>query len=386
MFELANDLLRRGHTVKVVTTIPSHNLPDGVGAEPFPVVCCEGGVQVLRVSTMNNHQVGYVRRGLAELLMPLRFYQAIKKHGFHEVDHVLVYSPPLLLALVGVWLKNHSRHFLLNVQDLFPQNAIDLGILKNRVVIQMFRWLERWLYRKADLILLHSLGNQAQLQSQFPDLPSHKFKVMHNWVSIEQYLNHQKNDFRRQYGLAGKFVVLFAGVMGPSQALDKVLDLADRVREINEMVFLLVGDGSERNKLMAKAKAMSLRNVHFESFVSKDDYPDLVRACDVGLLSLSPKNTTPVVPGKLLGYMASKKPTLAFLQEASDGHQMIREAACGFSTLSSDPEAMYVALMQCYEERDRLEEIGQRGFDYLMQHYTVERCVDALDGMIKEMA
>lgn len=386
MFELANDLRRRGHTVKVATTMPSHNLPDGVATNGFPAVSMEGGVEVLRVSSMNNHQVGYLRRGLAELLMPLRFYHAIKKHAFYEVDHVLVYSPPLLLAFVGVWLKSRSRRFFLNVQDLFPQNAIDLGILKNRWLIFVFRWLERRLYQKADVVLLHSRGNQAQLQFQSPDLHRQKFKVMHNWVSVAQYLNDPEKDFRSHYGLGDQFVVLFAGVMGPSQALDKVLDLADQVRGLDDMVFLFVGDGSEKSKLIAKAQALSLSNVRFEPFVSKDDYPDLVRCCDVGLLSLSPKNSTPVVPGKLLGYMASKKPALAFLHQASDGHQMIQEAACGVSALSSDPDAMRMALMQCYKERDRLDEMGQRGFDYLMEHYTVERCVDTFDGLIKEVA
>ena len=129
-----------------------------------------------------------------------------------------------------------------------------------------------------------------------------------------------------------------------------------------DLRLLFVGDGSELPKLERLKAELGLDNVLFRPLVAKEDYPDLVKDADVGMVSLSCRNTTPVVPSKLLSYMAASIPVVAFLNAESDGHGIIRDAGCGYSCLSDDPGKIAQSIRRMYEERDRHGEFGARGF------------------------
>ena len=136
-----------------------------------------------------------------------------------------------------------------------------------------------------------------------------RVSVVHNWVDVEAYRRRGSPDgpdYRAAWGLGGSTVAVFAGVMGPSQRLALLLDLASALRDESGLLFLLVGNGSERPALERRAAEAGLDNVRFEDFVSPDDYPALLRAAKLGVVCLSADNTTPVVPAKLLGYMAGR--------------------------------------------------------------------------------
>lgn len=387
MVELASELAFRGHEVYVVTGMPDRDL---MLKSQIPLVSpytLEAAVHVLRVKTPSNHNVGYIRRAFAELIMPLLFFIQIKKHRFDRVDVVLSYSPPLLLSLLGHALKSSKRRFVLNVQDLFPQNAIDLGIIKSKWVIALFQAIEKFLYQSADCVTFHSESNLSDVKSRLPSLNHAKFRVLANWVDVSPFLKPSKSNYRSMYRLhQNQFVILFAGVMGPSQDLMRILELAQSLHDLHDVVFLLVGDGSEKKRLIAYANQKNITNVVFKDFVSKDEYPSLVSACDVGLVSLSCKNTTPVVPGKILGYMAAKKPILAFLHARSDAHALVHQARCGFTSLSDSISGMRETFMLCYQQRNNLPHMGVSGFDYLQHHYSVSHCVDTLNAYIGEIA
>ena len=141
MLELAVELKRREHDVSVVTTWPEYNLDQTNDRKTFNELEIEGGISIIRVKTLPHHNVNYFLRGLAQLLMPVQLLLKLRKYQI-KPDAVVVYSPPLPLALVGSWLRRKGARNLLNVQDLFPQNAIDLGILKNPQQIKFFRKLE----------------------------------------------------------------------------------------------------------------------------------------------------------------------------------------------------------------------------------------------------
>ena len=128
MLELAQELTHRGHQVTVITTWPEYNLDQNENKKSFKALELENGIKVIRVKTLPHHNVNYIVRGLSQLIMPLQFLLKLYRHQI-KPDAVVVYSPPLPLALVGSWLGHRGARTLLNVQDLFPQNAIYLGIL-----------------------------------------------------------------------------------------------------------------------------------------------------------------------------------------------------------------------------------------------------------------
>jgi len=345
-FDFATALKERGHAVTVLTGYPRYNLAED--ASQYPEDSVEAGIRVLRVRTAPIKMVHPVRRGLAELTLPSRFASAMRAVR-EPVDVIEVYSPPLPLALAGWRLKRRYRcPMVLNVQDLFPQNALDLGIVRRGPVYAGLLALERLAYRCADAITVHSSGNRDFLISRRGQDSDH-VHVISNWVDPSQFATSGAaaltgGSYRRRWGLERRFALLFAGVLGPAQGLDTVIDAAWQARDVEDLVVLLVGDGTEKNRLIERCQARGQTNVRFEHFVSKDEYPKLLAECDVGLVSLAGSYHTPVVPGKLLGYMAAGVPALAALNGESDGHIILAESGAGISVPAGDAAALAAAM------------------------------------------
>lgn len=386
MLELAQELSLRGHEVTVITTWPEYNLAQSANQKSYNEIEIEDHIRVIRVKTLPHHNVGYILRGIAQLIMPWQFMRKLHKYSV-KPDAAVVYSPPLPLALVGSALRRKGVRYLLNVQDIFPQNAIDLGILKRPLQIKLFEALEKFAYRTADVVTVHSKGNQATLEAAHPDIRDH-LKILHNWVDIGHHTpasstaSEELEDFRKKWGITQRYVAVFAGVMGPSQYLDLILDIAERMKDRTELLFLLVGDGKEKQRLQTLASTKNLRNVRFEGFVSREAYPRLLDSCTIGLVCLSPQNRTPVVPGKILGHMAAGLPIAAFLHTNSDGHQLILDAACGVSSDSADLDACVEAMTQLLTDDETLKTIGKSGQDYAIAHFSKEVCVSQLEAML----
>lgn len=381
MLELAQELQLRGHQITVITTWPEYNLDQAAAPQSFDELEDESGIRVIRVKTLPHHNVNYIIRGLSQLLMPLQFLKKLWQHKVRP-DAVIVYSPPLPLALVGSWHRRSGIRTLLNIQDLFPQNAIDLGILRSNFQIKFFKALERFAYRTADIVTVHSEGNRRMLLGQQPQLLT-KIRLLHNWVDVAHHdREHRLIDYRKQWNITQKHVAVFAGVMGPSQYLDLILNIAEHMQEHSDLLFLMVGDGKEKVRLQELATAKGLSNVRFEGFISRETYPDLLSICSIGLVCLSPQNQTPVVPGKILGHMAAGLPVAAFLHTNSDAHVMLSQAQCGVSANSADLQACMSAMKSLLENEVEFTEIGARGRRYAIENFSKEACVTQIETML----
>ena len=384
MQELAEDLVSRGHSVTVVTYWPRYNLSADAKKIKFKSLSIENNISVIRVKAPPHHNVNFIMRGISELISPFLFWKSIKKFIKQKVDSVVVYISPLPLALLGSKVKKkYNSRFLLNIQDIFPQNAIDLGILKNDFLIRLFEYIEKKAYRCADKITSHTESSRKFLIKK-KQVPPDKISIVHNWIDIDSYINARKTDlFKKKYGLKDKFIFLFAGIIGPSQGLDLIVKVANELREMSDVCFLFVGDGSKIGALHEMVDLYGLKNVVFKDFVSIEEYPNLVKDADVGLVCLSSRNKTPVVPGKILGYMAASIPVVAFLNKESDGHILIKEAGCGYSIASdASTEEISNLILQIYNEKDKLKQYGENGFRYVSRHFTKSSCIDNLIKLI----
>ena len=380
MQELAEGLRERGHAVTVVTVYPGHNLSGSGEQFHLGSIEMENGIEVVRIKTLSPHRVPYLIRGFSQLVLPYVFFYRIRNLIKRRMDVIIVYSPPLPLAIAGSKLKRfYNAKYMLNVQDLFPQNAIDLGILKNRLLIKLFKRIEAYAYRNADFITVHSENNKSFLATR-NKVPQDRIKVIHNWIDIEPYSKAMRTGrFRKMFNIEDKFIFLFAGVIGPSQGLDLIIKAAEKIKDVKDICFLIVGDGMEKERLEKMADDLKLKNVIFKPFVSKDEYPELVKDADVGLACLSSMNRTPVVPGKILGYMAASVPVAAFLNKESDGHQIIRNAQCGYSEISDDVEKTVETVIKIYNEWSRLKEYGENGFSYVKENFERNACINRLE-------
>lgn len=381
--ELAQELTSRGHDVTVVTSWPQYNLDEEAASTTFSEYTMENGVVVIRVRALPHHKVNMIIRGMSELTLPFLYLRKIKQFVRHKIDAVIAYSPPLPLAFVGTRIKKkHSARYLLNVQDIFPQNAIDLGMIKNRFVARFYEWLEQKAYQAADKLTSHTHGGRAFL-IESKSVPSDKIDMVSNWIDANSYKDLKSiGSFREKYGLKDKFIFLFGGILGPAQNLVFVIEVAKRVVDLLEIRFLFVGDGTEKRELQELVAKYDLSNVVFQPFVSVVQYPHLVQEADVGLVCLSSTNRTFVVPGKVLGFMAAAIPIVAFLNKESDTHRLINEAQCGYSVVSDDPEKVADIVRRIFLDRTKLKEYGENGHEYAVANYSRKACINQLDKLI----
>lgn len=383
MRELAETLVAHGNTVTVLTPWPQYNLSDDAKTKVYQPVADEDGVRVIRIKTLPHHHAPYLLRGIAELTLPIFFLRAFRKYGVMRPDAVIVYSPHLPLTIVGTKIKKkYGARYLLNIQDIFPQNAIDLGLLKNPLLIRFFERMERAAYTHADAITTHTEGGR-QFLIEKKGVPKAKLSLVPDWIDIVRYRDAKRTgEFRARYNAQGKFILLFPGIFGPTQRLDFLLDVAHATQDIADLLFLFVGEGTEKKRLQDNARARKITNVQFAPFVSQESYPSLLKDVDVGLLCLGKDTKTPAVPGKLFGFMASGLPVFACLNKESDGIRIIQEAKCGVAMIADDAAKAAQHVRALYAHRDTLHHYGENGYEYAHQHFSKEMCIRQLETLM----
>ena len=385
MQELAEGLAARGHDVSVCTLRPRYNLAGNAkGNGNAAGMATENGVRVIRVNSLPVHNAPLWLRGLGELTLPWVFLRGLT--SVPHPDVISIYSPPLPLGLAGAALKVFRRApFILNVQDLFPQHIIDVGLLKNPALIHGYRTMERLLYQAAEKIAVHSQGNKRFLVQQ-RRVPAHKIALLPNWVDTEQPTGAASLNFRETWKLGNKFMLVFGGVMGHTQGLGVVVAAAEKLQKCRDIVFLMVGDGVAKAGLEAQVQQKRLANVLFKPFVKPADYRSLLAEVDAGFLTLSPEVRTPVVPSKLLGYMAAGKPYVAALNPESDAVAITHDSGAGLCVPAGDAQAFAQAVQTLYADQDRGRAMGRRGREYAQAHFSKEVCLARYEALLLSCA
>jgi colanic acid biosynthesis glycosyl transferase WcaI len=366
MSQLAEDLSRRGHEVTVLAPYPSSHM-DASAAEPAPRREVKGRITVLRVPVLPFVKVAPGVRAITQFSLAASMVWAGFAAGRHDV--ILVYSPPLTLVLASEVLgRRWSAPFIVNVQDLYPQALIDLGLARSRIVIGVLEWLERRAYRHSAAITVHSSGNRDALIAR--GIPAGKITVVPNWIDpASRAPARHDNPYRKELGLDGHFVVLFAGVMGYAQDMSVIVEAAAALREEREIVFLLVGDGVRRQEAQSLVHSRALENVRFLPFQPLERYPLLVSAADCCLVTLQPAVTTPVVPSKIAGILANSRPVVAALPPG-DARGLVEASGGGVCVDPGDWQGLAGALRRLAENPGVRMEMGEAGRRYAEAHFS----------------
>lgn len=371
MGEVARGLRDRGWEVTVLTTRM------GRGAAR------EVGIRVLGVPSLPLHDVPAWRKGLAWLALPAVVAGAGALF-MRRPDVLWVYSPPLTLGIAAAALKRRFRcRLVLHVQDLFPDNAVDLGLLRDPILIRSWRLVEDLSYRAADRVVVHSAGHVPWL-CRHPALAGRPgaVEIVPNFVDVEavQALSPDA-DLKPRLGLQGRFVFVFGGVMGFAQDLTTVADAARLLRDRSDLAFLLVGDGVAREA--AQRRAGGLDNVVFHDWVPPREFAGWLRACDAGLVTLRPEMTTPVVPSKTLTFMAAGLPVVAAVPRTSDARDLVSRARCGLWVPAGDARALADACAALASDPASARVMGQRGLAACRESFSreagLERICQVLD-------
>jgi glycosyltransferase involved in cell wall biosynthesis len=389
-YELGRAFVERGHGVTVLTGMPGYHALGPLEKYKGKKRIKEDmeGMEVVRVAMPQLPRHLMVGRALWQFGGAWALFLA--GLGLPKADAAIVYSPPLPLGLTAWGLKKlQGLPFILNVQDLFPQSIIDLGLLRNRWLIRFFEGMERFVYRHANIITVHSEGNREHVMRKLDKGQAEKVKVIPNWVDVHFIQpGPRMNWFREAHGLGDAFVVSFAGVLGYSQDLDVVLDAARILEDggwSSEILFLIVGDGVERPRLEAKARQMGLNNVRFLPMQPREKYPAVLHASDIGLATLHAEVRTPVVPSKILSIMAAGRPVVAAMNLDGDGPRLIAEARCGLCVPPEDPRALAEAILQLYHDASLREELGRNGRRYVEKYLSLEACVERYEQLLRQV-
>lgn len=368
--DLALELAARGHAVHVAALLERKH-----GKDSYLAV--QRGVQVLHVASGDLFDVGFVRKGLTTLALEGDFRRALRRTwpGVH-FDLVLSHTPPItFVGLIEDLKRRQGSSTYLILRDIFPQNAVDLGVLRKGIAHGYFRRVERRLYAVSDRIGCLSPANVEWVRRD--GVPSGKLELLPNWRKVKEDPA-PGPDFRREWGLEGKFLAVFGGVLGVAQELEFLLELARDCRDREEIAFVVVGEGNQKASLREIATREGLQNVQFRDRLSSSDFALLIRQADVGLVNLNRRFTIPNYPSKVLDYFEARLPVLAALDRATDFGKMLDESGGGLWSLTGDLPSYRRNLDRLVADAALRQEMGHRGRAYLEQHFTVERAVDAI--------
>lgn len=383
-YELGQALQARRHEVTVLTGLPRyHVIEKSKHSRNRPVISeTYHGLRVFRVFNLDIPWNVPLLRGLDQFLSAFCF--GVAGCFLPPFDIALVYSPPLPLAVATYFMgRLRCKPTILNVQDIFPQSAIDLGVLKNPWLIRCFKSMEAFAYRHFRLTVAHSEGNRRYIVSRGG--PPAQVTAIPNWVDTEAIQPGLKvNGLRTALGLEGHFIVSFAGIMGYSQDLGTIVEAAALLKDHPQISFLLVGDGVEKPGLMKMVRESNLSNVHFLPMQPKAEYPKVLAASDLCLVTLRKEVQTPVVPSKILSIMAAGRPVLASLPLEGDAPRLIAAAQAGICVAPESPERLAEAIIKLHQDPLLLDEMGAKGRDYAVQNLSLEACVMQLEQLFEK--
>lgn len=319
--DLSCEFARQGHDITVLVASPELD-------EDWRVDTWRG-VRTVRLRTPKTKDVGYVRRTLGEFLMPYAMLRNLKKSPLatEKWDGVVWYSPTIFLGPIANALKKASRcPSYLIIRDIFPEWAVDMGLMGRGLPYRFFKSVASYQYSVADVIGVQTPGNRAYFMEGSGE-SKQKVEVLHNWLADAP--NAGCSVIVDNTRLAGRKVFVYAGNMGIAQGMDVLLDLAARLQNRHDVGFLFVGRGSDARRLRDQAKSRNLDNVVFLDEIDPDEIPGLYAQCHVGLVALDPRHKTHNIPGKFLSYMQSGLPVLASINAGNDLVDLINEKQVG---------------------------------------------------------
>lgn len=341
------------------------------------------GLKVLRSYTYPALHKSFAWRVVSFLSFMATSVLAGLKAG--PIDIVMGTSPPIFQAF-SAWLVSFIRRkkLLLEVRDLWPEFAIDMGVLTNPLIIRLARRLETFLYRRAAHIIVNSPAYRDYLIDRH-QIKREKVTMIPNGVDPTMFDPAAKGEsIRQQFELADKIVVTYAGALGQANDISTILRAAERLRNQSNIHFLLVGDGKERSNLEKEAQSRSLKNVTFTGTFPKSRIGEVLAASDIctaTLMAIPMFKTT--YPNKVFDYMAAGRPTVLGI----DGviREVVEAGDAGLFVEPGDDAALAEAILDLANSPELREKMGRSGRDYVTAHFNRAAHSHAFVKLVQEL-
>jgi len=381
------DLMRKfrdeGHQVYIVTAAERRLGQDTSLAESH-------GVKILNVKTLNVQKTNIVEKGIGTLLIESQFKSAIKKYlGEISFDLITYSTPPITFTNVVKYLKRKNPKAIsyLQLKDIFPQNAVDIGMFGERSIFNWyFRKKEKSLYKTSDFIGCMSPANVEFVVKHNPEISPERVEVAPNSVELrerDEVMNDPSQKKAANYYIKKKYdlpldkpIFIYGGNLGKPQGIDYLVKCLDANKKRTDCFFVVVGSGTHYNLISEWYKENKDCNVKLMQSLPKSDYDLLVKSCDVGLVFLDHRFTIPNYPSRLLSYLENKMPVLCATDVNTDIGKIAEENGYGYWCESVRPED-FTALVDKMLASDR-KAMGQKGYEFLKENYLVEHTYRAI--------
>ncbi|CAN5687785.1 glycosyltransferase family 4 protein [soil metagenome] len=391
MTQIAEQLVARGHRLHVVTSLPwyqHHAIEPGWSGRAVRHDDTEWG-RITRVHPFPTDKRNIPARGLAFAgFTALSGLAGLTSRS--RPDAVLAMSPPLTLGAAG-WAaaRAHRVPFVFNIQDVFPDVAVELGAITNPKVIAAASWLERETYLRADAVTVLSEDLKANVAAKIAGRRgasgrAEKVRVIPNFIDTEWIRpGERENGYRREYGLEGKTVVMYAGNVGFSQSLDLVLAAATHLAHDPQVVFVINGGGSARPSL--EQAAAGLPNVRFVDMQPKARLPEVAAAADIHVVPLRTGLARSSVPSKLYTILASGRPVVASVDAGTEVARTVTDAGAGIAVPPDDAESFTKAIERLVQAPGEAAAMGLAGRRFVERWASPAAVAESYEQLFEEL-
>jgi hypothetical protein len=380
-FGIYTDLMRKfakeGHNVYIATPLQRRTKLN-------TRIIDNDNVHILGIKTLNVTKTNAIEQGIGQILLEYQFIKNIKKYWSSiNIDLILYSTPPITFTNVIQFLKHTNPNAItyLLLKDIFPQNAIDLGMLKKSgfkgILYRFFLRKEKELYHISDHIGCMSPANIKYILDHNPQISAERVEIAPNSCDVISNQNYNKIEVRKKFGLpCNKTIMIYGGNLGKPQGIPFLIECLKSNANHPNCHFVIIGNGTEYNKLdtwitQAKPTSVSL----FES-LPKEEYNQLASACDIGLIFLDYRFTIPNFPSRLLSYITQSKPIIAVTDNNCDMGHIAEKNQFGLWCPSNSVETfdnVINKIIKC-----DIQEMGQKAFEFYQNNYTIQHTYDAI--------
>lgn len=376
MHDLAKAFIEEGHQVTVITT-------DSTPKENIRITHITG-VRLVQVKAFETKDINYVSRTVAEFINPFLIWHKLKKSSEFlntQYDGIIWYSPTIFWGPLIKRLKEQYKvKAYLILRDIFPDWALDLGLIKKGLAYKFLKAVEFFQYQQADVIGLQSPNNFKYFKGKNPNLTA-EIEVLWNWIGETKEISCSIDLSKTT--LAGRKIFVYAGNMGPAQAVQNLISLAETMRGLNDVGFVFVGRGSEVEYLKALVQRSKLDNCLFFNEIDSTEVPGLLRQCAIGMISLDSRHLAHNIPGKFIGYLISGLPVIGVVNKGNDLVEFVESNQVGVlyeERLSSSCLSEVSGLIR---EIDKGAEIGRRCKNIAKSCFGSKTTVEAISNSLK---
>lgn len=383
--DLMRQFVKNGHNLYIISPTEKRK------KEPTRLID-NGNVRILKLQIGNTQKTNLIEKGISTLTLETKVKIGIKKY-FQDVkfDLVLYSTPPITLqkAVEYVKLRDNAKTYLL-LKDIFPHNALDLGILKKTgaksLLYKYFRNKEESLYRISDYIGCMSNANVDFLLEHNPSISKEIVEVCPNSIEpmVIDISEKEKKQIKEKYNLpVDKTIFIYGGNLGKPQGIDFLMECIRANETNNNSYFIIVGSGTEFTRLQKFFECERPKNAMLLNQLPKNDYELLANSCDVGLIFLDRKFTIPNFPSRLLSYMQAYMPVIATTDVNTDIGKVIEEGHFGYWCESFDV-SKFNQLINMLCNKKLKTEMGMKAREYLENHYTAKHSYEIIINHFKD--